>query len=382
MGTDEATQRERQARPELVVGLLAAPGLSSDVAQHLAAQLPDVMRQRAPDVDWRFEVRSEPLVGAAGIDVDLVQLSRERLLEEGWQLAICLTDLPLRVGRRPVTAYVSASLGVGVLSVPALGALDIEARVLTAVLRVLEQLLSRQDGRHDRAPADRGGRTRIRLRLRHIQELASPMGRPHVADREVVQYVTAAAPGTLRLVLGMVRANRPWRLIIGLSRALVAALGTAAFGLTSPPIWRIADAMGWPRLLALAVGALLSIGLTLIFSHRLWEHSRSRATRDRVALINLSTTLTVALGVLTMFAAMLCITTICDTAVLLPPVLEHELAHEVGFGQYVRIAWLVSSMATLGGALGAALESDITVREATYGYRPADDAPAQGEQAA
>ncbi|MDQ1668081.1 MAG: hypothetical protein QOE40_142, partial [Actinomycetota bacterium] len=145
MGTDEATQRERQTRPELVVGLLAAPGLSSDVAQHLAAQLPDVMRQRAPDVDWRFEVRSEPLVGAAGIDVDLVQLSRERLLEEGWQLAICLTDLPLRVGRRPVTAYVTASLGVGVLSVPALGALDIEARVLTAVLRVLEQLLSRQD---------------------------------------------------------------------------------------------------------------------------------------------------------------------------------------------------------------------------------------------
>jgi hypothetical protein len=48
---------------------------------------------RFPEVSWQFEVATEPLVGAAGFGVDVVQVARRRLLRRGWNLAICLTSL-------------------------------------------------------------------------------------------------------------------------------------------------------------------------------------------------------------------------------------------------------------------------------------------------
>jgi hypothetical protein len=357
---------ETPEKHKLTVGLLAAPGLARDVADGLAGRLSSLLEERIPDVKWQVEVRTEALAGAAAMDVDLVKVARERLLSEDWHFAVCLTTLPLRIGRRPVTASASVPLGVGVVSVPAFGAVDLEDRVAQAVSRLVEGLAS-GDGAYTRR-AGAGHRSRARLGIR-LRELSSPVGTPHVADRGTVRFVTSTGPGNLRLLLGMVRANRPWRLIIGLSKALVAALGAGAFGLTSPAIWRVGDAMGWPRLLALGLMSIAAITVTLIVAHGLWEPPRSRATRSRILLINIATTSTIVLGALTLFAALLVITTLCDTALLLRPVLERELNHAVGLSNYLHIAWLATCMATLGGALGAVVESDISVHEATFGYR-------------
>jgi hypothetical protein len=359
--------RSTSEREPIVIGLLAAVGEAAEVAQRLADQLPDLLRERHPDVEWRVEVRTEPLAGPAGVGVDLVQVARERMLTEGWHLCVCLTDLPLHVGRRPVTAHASVTLGVAVVSVPALGPVAMEQRVRAAVLRLVEGVLGSGG---DRSRERGGKRRRVEARL---EEIASPVGRASVEEGGTVRFVTASVRGNLRLLMGMVRANRPWRLVVGLSRAIVAALGFAVFGLTSPGLWKVMDGTSGLRLLLLSLGAAVGTWVTVIAVHHLWERSPTPAARERVLLINLATTLTIGLGVLTNYLALLVINAVGGVLMLVPNVLEKELHHSVGFGDYVKLALLVTTLALLGGALGAAVESDATVREAAYGYRPDDD---------
>ena len=372
-GAKADSRREGSARKPLVVGLLTASGLAHTVAARVARRLPSALAERFAGFEWKTVVKEDALAGASpsASRVDLVQISRRRMLEEGWDFVICLTDLPLHVGRRPVTAHASVTLGVGVVSLPALGAVDLQNRVRQAVLRVIDGLLGDRADRRPKGGADRRRRVaRMRMRL-HL--LSSPVGYADVGEDRTIRFVTAVGRGNFRLLVGMVRANRPWRLISGLSRALVGALGTTAFGLASTGVWKLADGMGWARLVALSLGSVLVTCLSLIVVHELWERSPGPESRERVVLFNLATAITITLGVLTLYLALLVIITGAAATLIAPGVLESEVHHSVDAGDYLRLAWVLTSLATLGGALGAAVESDEAVRAAAYGYHPHDD---------
>jgi uncharacterized membrane protein len=351
------------------VGLLAAPGILYDLAVSLAGELPDLLARRLPGVPWDVEVVLEPMAAASDDDVDLVEIAHQRLLSKGWKLAVCLTDFPIHVGNRPVTAYASPTHGVGLVSVPALGAVNLDARVRSAVLNLIEGLLG--ETVEDETAADDPDRQQ--RMLRRLQDLSSPLGEAEVQEgRQGIRFVSAVWRGNLRLLIGMVRANRPWRLVAGLSRALVGALGLDIFGVASPGVWLLADGLSWWRLLVVALGSIVATCVTLIVAHGLWQYSRSSEpeARERVVLFNLTTALTVAIGIATLFLALVAINLVSAGLLVTTGTLSRQLGHPVDFVDYVVLACLVSSLATLGGALGAALENDRAVREAAYGYRP------------
>jgi hypothetical protein len=336
----------------VTVGLIAAPGPCAELAESVLPQLADRLSHRLPGVRWVIELVPDRLVAAPADLSQLIGAARRLLIQHHWQFAVCITDLPLQTARRPVVAHASMSHGVAVLSLPALGAVAVSRRASEAVVRLVAALLGGGE------PGAAG---------RRVRALGS---RVHV-DGSGLGFVTGAITGNLRLLLGMLRANRPWRLALRLSDALVAALASAVLALVLSDIWRLADGLGLLRLGLLAIGSVVAVALAIIIGAHLWEHAPpATPAREQVVLFNVVTLATVIIGVLAFYVALFALT--LTGAILLIPgnVFATVVGHPIGIADEVRLAWLTSSLATIGGALGAGLESDEAVREAAYGYQP------------
>src|SRR3954453_21205915 len=138
---------ERGGDGAVVLGLVAPSGVPRELADQIAAELPGELRDRVGDVNWQVRVAGAERADATPTSEAFKQAVRRRMQAEGWDLAVALTDLPLRANRRPVPAHARAKDRVGLLSVPALGARSVPRRALRAVLNLVEGLLGEDVGR-------------------------------------------------------------------------------------------------------------------------------------------------------------------------------------------------------------------------------------------
>ena len=350
----------RPGEDDPVVAVVVAPGQPAATAPQVAGAVRRRLEALHGEGHARGVVGEEPALTEPAPTVELIEALRRRLLEEGWELAIGLTDVPLRLARRPVAGHASPIHGVALLSLPALGAGRTGARAEQAVQRLLDELL----GEEGEEPASGRRTRRMRRRLARLRAVGDEEG----------GYAAVLAGGYLRLLAGLVWANEPWRFAARLSRALLAALAAVAFALVTPDLWRIAGELSVVRLAAVTVLSVLGSTATLIVVHGLWERPERPEARAQIALFNLATAATVLLGVATLYLALLALTA-ASAALLLPGRLVGEaLGHPAGVADYLQVAWLISSLATVGGGLGGGLETDATVREATYASDADDDA--------
>ncbi|MEU4483036.1 hypothetical protein AB0F68_34035 [Micromonospora sp. NPDC023966] len=360
-------------RGSVVVGVVAAPGAAADLAREATTELADRLRNRVPEVDWAVRLQVARLVEGPADLGQLIEAARRRMLAEGWSLVLCVTDLPLQTARRPVVAHASTTHGVAVLSMPALGPVAVARRMAEAGDRLLAALLGDTDAVGD--PARAGSRRRRLATGRRARELGARVN--HQASG--IGLLAGVIGGNLRLLLGMLRANRPWRLAVRLSRLLVGAFATAVFALVTSDIWQLSAALGNLRHALLAAGSVLAVVLTMVLGARLWERvPRDPGAREQVVLFNVVTVLTVVIGVLALYVALAALTIIGAIALVPWDLLAESTGRPAGVAHQVKLGWLASSLATVGGALGAGLESDSAVREAAYRYQP--DAQLTGEQ--
>lgn len=313
------------------VGIVADPASPTEIARRMT----DLV---APDGDdpiaWDLELLSEPFtLGSEDVDVALGRLRAHAEVHE-WDLVVGVTELPLRDDGRYLLAALDPQRHAAVLSLPALG----------------------------------GFRVRARAR-RAVSGLVSGMAAPTSPDEQRVPMPGLSA--RWRVLLGMVLANRPWLLATGLKSALVAALATGAVATVDSTVWLLAASLSGWRLAVATVASIAIVVAWIVIDGELWDRPEdgSSQARERSRLYNTSTLLTLAIGVVIGYAALLVVNLAWALFVLDPALMGDSVGTSPGYGDLLVLAWFVASAATIGGALGTGLESDEAIRAAAYSKR-------------
>lgn len=344
-----------------VLGLIADPDMPTQVGTRLAGKLTDWLSENNGG-EWTVEVVSDPVTAGESDPARILESVAHHRSRNGWVCAICLTDLPLLLRDRPLLADTQAQNRVALVSVPALGGTQPYRRMRQMLTQLLEDMLNVGESRTRPSSSDH------RL-YSWLTNLLAPVHRE--SGEGGVRYTATRGSGWLRLISGMVRTNRPWQLIFGLSSALAAAIATSAFGLSSSTIWQIGDQLDVARQGLAAVASVALLVFWLISAHGLWERRRNRRTHAArlMVLYNSSTVLTLLLGVGYLYVGLFAIN-VCVALFLVPSsVLASSLGHPANYATYVNLAWGFTTMGVIAGALGSSLESDRAVRQAAYGYR-------------
>ena len=178
--------------------------------------------------------------------------------------------------------------------------------------------------------------------------------------------MTPERTSRLRLLVGVVIANRPWRLVLGMRSALAAVMATSAYLVITSTIWQLASSLSMTKLAVTMAAAVLMMVAWIIGAHHLWRRRDELSEGWDPFLWNASTVLTLLIGVVTMAVAVFAFNIVVTVFFLEPPVYSSDAATWPGFVDHVRLAWLATGFATVAGAVGSGLDSDAAVEAAAY----------------
>lgn len=324
--------------PGWTLGLVPSPVHSEKIASRIKDRLPCILEERTGIAgDWSIAIESDPLTGANVDIADMLAAIEKRKTRAGWDVAIALTDLPIREDNITIVAEGCSGKDVAVLSVPAVGVLRLDSRIIDFIVRLVRDL---------NVTSEEGNGSDVDIRLTAPKVL-----------------------GTIGLLAGMVYANRPWSLFPSFKTTVATAFATGGYGLIFTTLWKIGNIYGYDRLVTLMVVAMSILVSWIIISHNLWETDRAEISQYQRSLYNATTVATIAVGVVFAYVIIFILLLLAAVVYIPTAMLESTIETPVMPISYVRIAWVTSSVATIAGAIGAGLEDTEAVRNATFGWR-------------
>ncbi|WP_240524024.1 hypothetical protein [Gordonia polyisoprenivorans] len=324
--------------------IIAEPGLTATIVEKSADEIRDVLEANT------LEYAGLTVADESSLELDpKANLEAVRSAETlGPEAVVFLTEIPrfAERGTSPpdvVLIEVDAARESAVISGPAFGPFP-----RRGLIDAIGLAARRLEGRREPPP---GGR----------QWSTDPTAG---TDR----LLAGGRIGRMRLASGMVRANRPWRLIPTLTGMTAAAAAASSFGVFFTSIWSMADALSVWRLLGISVLSLVLATVWLVVNNRLWDTPRRTSVR-RARLYNIATVVTVAFSVSVLYLGLFIATLLAALIVIDSGFMTQTLGAPVDAWNYLSLAWLATSLGMFAGAIGSSADSYDDVLRATYGYR-------------
>lgn len=337
---------------------MADPGLPEVIARSVAPLVERDLNNltQTDTVEWSVHVSRDTLPLTEQNEIHLLDRAPGLRDDHGWNYIIYLTDLPRSLDNNSLVCEVDVTGSATLLSLPVLGAVNVKSRarkVLTELVMAMEEESPGNDST-----------ARFRSFSRRNWQRVQRDG-----DEKNYEIIHTGALSRPQLLAGMVRSNRPLRLVPALSSSVATAVATGGFGIFYASIWNMADALSTPRMVAISVFVVAAFTTWLIVHNGLWASSASAGSRMRSGLDNAATVLTVGIGVAAMYVLVWVILLAVSLAVVNAEYLSGDLGHRVTLVDYLNIAWLASALGMMGGAMGSNFDKESDIREATYTRR-------------
>ncbi|WP_273851980.1 hypothetical protein [Guptibacillus spartinae] len=369
----------------LSVGLVTPPGYPKKLSEQLSGELPQLLRYYVRDeCEWNVDSSVDPLTGVTEKPEEVLEAGCRRKENENWDYIVCLTDLPFFDGKKPILAEASTDKKVAIISLPGLGSTPMVKRIRQSILQLVNEMYygSPEKGREEaqqRVQAksdqqneelkDKGSK---QLFKKGSVERLSPIKRVTKEDDSSidVQYIVKSRiSGALRILTGMVRANRPWAIFPAFKKVIIFAFATGSYALVFPTLWQLSNSYGlWRMFMLMIASSFLMVGW-IVMAHNLWEKPRQDRAKYLRKLYNVATVLTLLVTIGIYYVILFFMFGLAVLAFIPMGLLESQLSGPVGYDNYFYITWTVTSISIIIGALGSALENEEVVLSSTYGYR-------------
>lgn len=348
------------------IALLVTPDLAKKI-NGFEDIIPKLIRENLDfNTNWKVEIVEDYLPGAV-IDFQKLYQATEKYKEKyKYSYVISLTDLPILSEEKVVAIDINKNNETILISVPSFGLLFSKTCIKKAILLAINEVKGWGD-KHTLLTRRLFLKKWIYKKFIHKIEFYMDQTNTY----HIRYLVKPSLVGKCQLILGMTMSNNPFNMMRSLTSSLALSFTTGAFGMFFTIMWQLSYMFSEFRLFILTLVSILGMVIWIILAHELWEPIFNNKNKYYSKLYNLTTFTTLFLSVLNYYISLFLLFLITCLIIIPPEFLGEtlEIQGKASIFQYIDIAWLASSIATVAGAIGVGLTNDKLVKESTYGYR-------------